>query len=70
LKKLEKGNSFGEVGFFTGKSRNFTLKSQDFSTLLFIDRNEFIDLLQRNLPEDYEKFCDIKDSIKLNEDYS
>lgn len=56
--------------FFTGKSTSFILKSRDFSTLLFIERKEFLEVLKKDLPEDYEKFCDIKDTINLNEDYS
>lgn len=46
IKVLEKGKSFGEIGFFTGQSRNINIRSIDFSTLLIIKREEFLKLLR------------------------
>ncbi|KAL4510497.1 hypothetical protein ABPG72_004651 [Tetrahymena utriculariae] len=60
-----RGEYFGEVCFFTGKSRVNNYRSLDFTTLLKIERNKFIEILQEN-PEDYERFCMIKDDITFN----
>ena len=60
LSVVESGQSFGEFTFFTGKTRNFCVRSNTFTTLLFVKRQDFIDLV-RQYPDDYEKFCFIKD---------
>ncbi|KAL4463876.1 hypothetical protein ABPG74_005813 [Tetrahymena malaccensis] len=60
-----RGEYFGEVCFFTGKSRVNNYRSLDFTTLLKIERNKFIEILQEN-PEDYERYCMIKDDITFN----
>ncbi|EDK31208.2 cyclic nucleotide-binding domain protein, putative (macronuclear) [Tetrahymena thermophila SB210] len=60
-----RGEYFGEVCFFTGKSRVNNYRSLDFTTLLKIERKKFIEILQEN-PEDYERFCMIKDDITFN----
>lgn len=62
LKELGVGGHFGEISFFSGKSRGLSAKSKDFTTLFSIDRNEFIKVLMK-YPEDYQKFCMIKDEI-------
>lgn len=41
----------------------------DFSTLLSIDRNDFISMLQKCFPEEYQKFCQIKDKVQFQEDF-
>lgn len=51
--------------FFTGKERQCNVRSLEFTTLIKIDRNKFLDLV-KELPSDYEKFCLIKDEILLN----
>ena len=68
LKSLEIGENFGEVEFFTGRNRQFSAKSRGFTTLFSINREEFIAILQKN-PEDFEKFCMIKDQILLYNNY-
>ena len=45
------------------------MRSKDFTTLLKIDRTDFLNIL-RQYPEDYEMFCNIKDSLSLNNEYS
>jgi hypothetical protein len=52
------------VSFFTGLERNFDVRSSEFTTLLYIKRKDFLDLL-KEFPKDYEKFCSLKDSVKL-----
>ncbi|EGR33071.1 hypothetical protein IMG5_062490 [Ichthyophthirius multifiliis] len=66
--QLTSGDNFGELGFFTGLGRNFTIITQSFCSLLTIKRADFIQLLQE-FPEDYEKFCYIRDMILYQNDY-
>jgi len=68
IKELGSGNHFGEVSFFTGRPRGFSVRSKDFTTLFSISRSDFIHVIETN-PDDYEKFCMIKDQILLYEDY-
>ncbi|EAR84834.2 cation channel family protein (macronuclear) [Tetrahymena thermophila SB210] len=62
LKVLEKGSSFGEQSFFTGTERKISARSLDFTKLLYIRRQDFIDLL-KEFPQDNESFCMIKDLV-------
>ena len=64
LKELGVGELFGEIGFFTGKPRNISAKTKDFTTLFSINRNEFMDILKKH-SDDFEKFCMIRDQIML-----
>jgi hypothetical protein len=48
----------------TGKKRNFCAKSVEFSNILFIRRDEFLEKLHQ-FPLDYEKFCHYKDHLIL-----
>ncbi|EAS07090.2 cation channel family protein (macronuclear) [Tetrahymena thermophila SB210] len=68
IMKLKAGDCFGQVGFFTGLTRTLSVKSLDFTTLIYIKRSEFIELL-KEYPEDYEQFCYIKDKILNESDY-
>ncbi|KAL4495023.1 hypothetical protein ABPG72_015723 [Tetrahymena utriculariae] len=67
--ELKSGNSFGQISFFTGKKRTFSVRSLDFCRLLVVRRQDFIQLLQE-YPDDYEKFCMIKDSVLQYNDTS
>ncbi|KAL4459922.1 hypothetical protein ABPG74_003448 [Tetrahymena malaccensis] len=69
LKVYKKGDYFGEIEFFTGKKLQINVKSVDFTTLLIINRNEFIEIL-KNFPQDLEQFCYIRDKIIFSNDYS
>ncbi|KAL4485671.1 hypothetical protein ABPG72_010933 [Tetrahymena utriculariae] len=62
---LKQGQFFGEGSFFTGSPRRSTFRSLEFTTLLKIDREEFIKIIEES-KEDYEMFCYIKDQIILN----
>ncbi|KAL4489861.1 hypothetical protein ABPG72_010760 [Tetrahymena utriculariae] len=65
---LKNGDSFGELSFFTGQNRSATIRAVDFTTLIKIERQEFIQLLSTS-PADYEKFCFIKDRIMFKQEY-
>lgn len=43
---LIKGESFGELEFFTGNERNYSIRSKDFCSLLKINRIDFLKLLR------------------------
>lgn len=68
VQTLSQGESFGEENFFTGQSRKFSVRSCGFSTMLWINRNDFINVV-KNFAQDYEQFCFIKDSLILNSQY-
>lgn len=42
-------------------------KSLDFTTILVIEKNIFLDII-KNYPLDFEKYCHIKDSINIYND--
>ncbi|KAL4489963.1 hypothetical protein ABPG72_010862 [Tetrahymena utriculariae] len=62
LKKLIKGNNFGQISFFSGQNYSLSVKSVNFSTLLKLKRSDFIKVLQ-HYQQEYETFCMIKDRI-------
>ncbi|KAL4480344.1 hypothetical protein ABPG74_020860 [Tetrahymena malaccensis] len=66
---LNKGESFGAHTFFTGLSRVNNIRSKEFTTVLKIRRQDFLQLIVSN-SEDYETFCSIRDSISYLNDYS
>ncbi|KAL4497691.1 hypothetical protein ABPG73_020788 [Tetrahymena malaccensis] len=68
ISSLGKGQSFGETSFFTGEARKASVRSREFTTLLILNREEFLQILV-NHQEDYEKFCAIKDSLIFCENY-
>lgn len=64
VNELEVGAHFGEKSFFTGNHRKVKARSKDFTTLFCINRNDFIKILEKN-PDDYDKFCMIRDQVLL-----
>lgn len=68
LKTLKKGDSFGEIAFFSNAARSTCARSSDFTTLCMIKQKDFLHLLKK-FPEDYYKYCEIKDQINLYDDY-
>lgn len=64
LLTIGKGGVFGEVSFFTGKTRSANIRSLEFTSLLVIRREDFLNLVQR-YSQDLESFCHIKDRLQL-----
>ncbi|EAR85804.2 cation channel family protein (macronuclear) [Tetrahymena thermophila SB210] len=62
IRSYEDGEHFGELNFFTGFNRKITARSRDFAKLLYIRREDFLNLLKDH-KEDYETFCYIKDKL-------
>lgn len=53
LRRLNKGEAFGEVEFFTGQNRVISVRSVGFSTILKVERSKFIEIVKL-FPQDYE----------------
>ncbi|KAL4463934.1 hypothetical protein ABPG74_005871 [Tetrahymena malaccensis] len=67
IRQYEDGEHFGELNFFTGFNRKITARSRDFAKLLYIRREDFLNLLKDH-KEDYEIFCYIKDKLTFYND--
>lgn len=57
---LERGDNFGLLEFVTGDNYWESFKSIGFTRLLYLSRKQFLIILN-NFPDDYEKFCMLKD---------
>ena len=68
IKRLKEGELFGEKSFFTNKERLVSGRSIDFTTVYVINQEDFIAILRKNT-KDFEKFCKIKDSINVYNEY-
>ncbi|EAR89533.2 cyclic nucleotide-binding domain protein (macronuclear) [Tetrahymena thermophila SB210] len=69
-KTLKKNDMLGfSLFFYPYSGRILRAKATTFTELLFINYKSFIDLLQQ-FPNDYEKFCYIRDEITINKNYS
>ncbi|EAS01462.3 cyclic nucleotide-binding domain protein (macronuclear) [Tetrahymena thermophila SB210] len=68
ISTLKKGCTFGEVNFFTQTQRECTAKSRTFTTILKIERNNFLSIIQNN-QKDFEVFCEMKDKIQMYNNY-
>ena len=69
LKTLGPGETFGEISFFSDKARNSCARSSDFTTAYKIKKGQFLNLIKK-YNYDHQKFCEIKDSINIYQDYS
>ena len=68
IKSLKYGDFFGIGSFFTDDSRENSIRSKNFSTLLEIKKTDFINVIKKN-KEDFEKYIMLKDEIKLYNNY-
>ncbi|KAL4454180.1 hypothetical protein ABPG74_012137 [Tetrahymena malaccensis] len=55
---LKEGQYFGQIRFFTGHPRNATVITTDFTKLLSIKRDDFLNLI-KEFPQDYETLVQI-----------
>lgn len=67
LKKLRKGEHFGEHPFFFESAHQETARSLGFSTLYKVTHKELLGYLS-NFPQDKERFCELKDKNILNKE--
>ncbi|EAR85369.2 cyclic nucleotide-binding domain protein (macronuclear) [Tetrahymena thermophila SB210] len=70
VQNLKKGQCFGEIAFFTGQQRNASARSNEFTTLIKIEREQFIQLIKEHSQDDYETFQQINHKIQQSQDYS
>ncbi|CAD8053235.1 unnamed protein product [Paramecium primaurelia] len=63
LQILKQNDSFGEIGFYTQKPRNFTIQSEGITRLLKIERTTFLQCLNFN---DKQLFYQQRDKILFN----
>lgn len=62
LSEFKEGRSFGEYSFFSGLPRSANIRSNEFTILVEIKRQDCLNLL-KNYPNDHEKFCNKRDEI-------
>ena len=69
IKKLKSGQIFGEFSFFIGQSREISAFSLDFCNLLKITHEDFLNIVKK-YPNEYEKYCQIKDEMTFSNNFS
>ncbi|KAL4497830.1 hypothetical protein ABPG72_000585 [Tetrahymena utriculariae] len=69
LYEIQSGQNFGTSNFFTGLNRSCSVRSQGFSTLLFINRDDFIEICKQSAPG-FEKFCYLRDKVLYENELS
>ena len=67
LKKLRKGEHFGEHPFFFESAHQETARSLGFSTIYKVTHKELLGYLS-NFPKDKERFCELKDKNIFNKE--
>ncbi|KAL4481399.1 hypothetical protein ABPG72_010552 [Tetrahymena utriculariae] len=65
---LNPGDAYGYFSFFTSQGQQFSTKSTDFTKVMKLDRQDLIDIVQKNDSE-YQKYCEIKDKILFYDGY-
>lgn len=53
---------FGEIEFFTGQLRHFSVRAKSVAQLAYIEKRDFIETLKKQ-PAEYEKFKRIADQV-------
>ena len=64
LLKVTSDRVFNEIPFLTNVPTNYSAQSLTHSSLFYINKQDFLDLF-RDFPQDYERFCYIRDRISL-----
>ena len=64
---MRSNESFGHFSFFSGLPREINAKTLDYCFLLKINLKKFLEVL-REFPDDYEKYCEIRDKIVFNKE--
>ena len=65
---IKQDEVFGEMSFFAGKERETFARSATFTSVYLIRQEDFVNVVQSNA-EDYQTFCQIKDNVRLYEEY-
>ncbi|EAS05279.2 cyclic nucleotide-binding domain protein (macronuclear) [Tetrahymena thermophila SB210] len=70
LALLKSRDCFGDISFFTSLPPSASARCTEFCTIVKIDRQKFIDLLNElNLEEDFEMMCMLRDEIIFKKNY-
>ncbi|KAL4479885.1 hypothetical protein ABPG74_020401 [Tetrahymena malaccensis] len=62
---LKQGHIFGAYSFFTGNDRYIDIQCKEYTNLIKISRENFINILKEN-KKDYERFCEIRDKMTFS----
>eukprot|EP00347_Sterkiella_histriomuscorum_P008075 403346469 len=65
--ELDKDKYFGEISFFTQLTRQVTVKTKDFTDVLYIKRDSFLQMASKVSIESLILYNKIKDSVTYNE---
>lgn len=60
----QEGDIFGEIGFFSDRTRNSTMRSINVTNLAYIEKKEFMDLI-KGFPLDYESLMMMNHNINV-----
>ncbi|EAR95327.2 nuclear movement protein (macronuclear) [Tetrahymena thermophila SB210] len=66
---LKEGDVIGQINFFTGLQFEYSVKSVDFTKVIKLDREKFLEIIQKR-EKDYEKFCYIRDKQQFYMQYN
>ncbi|KRX06764.1 Cyclic nucleotide-binding protein [Pseudocohnilembus persalinus] len=69
MQTVREGQIFGQIEFSNGQPRMFTAQCQEFTILIRVPRQKFIDLVKESSSQDFETFCMLKDRIIMKEYY-
>jgi len=61
---LSQDQSFNEIPFLTNSLTRYGAKSLGYTSVFYIPKKDFLELL-KEFPQDFEKFCEIRDKIML-----
>ncbi|KAL4464875.1 hypothetical protein ABPG74_011436 [Tetrahymena malaccensis] len=66
---LKEGDIIGQINFFTGLEFQYSVKSVDFTKVIKINREKFLEIIQKR-EKDYEKYCQIRDKQQFYMQYN
>ncbi|KAL4462328.1 hypothetical protein ABPG73_009906 [Tetrahymena malaccensis] len=64
IQKYKKGDTIGQYSFFTGIQSEQYFKSTEFTKVMILSRNSFIEITKK-YDQEFEKFSEIKDQLLL-----
>ncbi|KAL4451099.1 hypothetical protein ABPG74_021421 [Tetrahymena malaccensis] len=67
LQSIYKGMMFGEIEFFTGQQRQFSLRASTVCQLAYLNKQDFLDAIKNNNIE-FERFSKMRDLLSIYKD--
>ena len=68
IQTKKKNDIFGVFSFFSNMSRRLTVKALTNTTVLQLKQEDFVKII-KEFPDEYEKYCEIRDKININNDF-